>query len=83
MLIVQRSSPPCGSLPIIANITPTAAMPTPLAGDLPDSTATIEMPKIEKAKSSGAPIDSMIGRSMGMVSARTTAPNTPPTMAAV
>jgi hypothetical protein len=42
--------------PIIAIITPRQPATTPRSGALPLSTATIDMPKTEKASSSGDPM---------------------------
>ena len=50
----------------------------PRSGALPDSTATMEMPSTEKARSSGDPMNSITGRRIGMLMAISMAPNTPP-----
>ena len=76
--MVQRSVPVCGSVPIIAIMTPRHPTVTPRNGALPDRTATMEMPRMEKASSSGDPMNSMTGRRMGMLIASNSAPKMPP-----
>jgi hypothetical protein len=70
--------PVCGSVPIIAIMTPRHPAVIPRSGALPDSTATMEMPSTEKAKSSGEPMNSITGRKIGMLMAISSAPKTPP-----
>ena len=53
--MVQRSVPVCGSEPIMAIMTPRQAAATPRSGALPDSTATMDIPNMENASSSGEP----------------------------
>jgi len=70
--------PLCAREPIIAIIRPSPAAVRPLSGARPDKVATIDIPNKVKANSSGVPIDSMIGRSTGMLTASTMAPTMPP-----
>ena len=62
----------------MAIIKPRPAAVSPLSGARPDKVATIDMPNSVKASSSGEPIDSMIGRRIGMLTASTMAPTMPP-----
>ena len=62
----------------MAIIRPRPAAVSPLSGARPDNVATIDMPNSVKARSSGEPIDSMIGRRIGMLTASTMAPTMPP-----
>jgi hypothetical protein len=67
-----------GSGPTIASIKPNEAAAMPRSGVLPESTATIEMPNTESASSSGEPTASTSGRSSGIDTAISAAPNSPP-----
>jgi len=70
--------PLCAREPIIAIIRPSPAAVRPLSGARPESVATIDMPNKVNARSSGEPIDSINGRRIGMLTARTIAPTMPP-----
>ena len=70
--------PLCAREPTIEIISPSPAAVRPLSGARPDNVATIDMPNSVKASSSGEPIDSISGRSTGMLIASTTAPTMPP-----
>ncbi len=76
--MVQRSVPVCGSVPIIAIMMPKQPAVIPRKGALPERTATMEMPRTEKASSSGEPMNSITGRRTGMLIASSSAPNIPP-----
>ena len=76
--MVQRRVPVCGSVPIIAIMTPKQPAVSPRSGALPDSTATMDMPRMEKASSSGEPMNSITGRRIGMLIASSSAPKMPP-----
>jgi hypothetical protein len=52
---VQRSVPVCGSDPIMAIMMPRQPAAIPRNGALPDSTATMDIPNMAKASSSGDP----------------------------
>ena len=65
----------------MAIITPKQAAVRPRNGAFPDNTATIDMPRSEKASSSGEPRYRMIGRITGMATAMSRAPKTPPSKA--
>src|SRR5215470_9060701 len=57
---------------------PTQPAVRPRSGALPESTATIDMPRNEKASNSGEPRNNMTGRRIGIETAIRKAPNTPP-----
>ncbi len=70
--------PLCAREPTIEIMSPSPAAVSPFSGARPDSVATIDMPNSVKANSSGDPMASMIGRSTGMLIAKTMAPTMPP-----
>ena len=70
--------PVCGSVPIIAIMMPKQPAVSPRSGALPDRTATMDMPSMENASSSGEPMYSMTGRRIGMLIASSSAPKMPP-----
>ena len=76
--MVQRRVPVCGSEPIIASIMPKQPAVRPRSGELPESTATIEMPNTDSASNSGEPMKRISGRTIGSATAMSTAPKRPP-----
>ena len=61
-----------------ATIIPKATAISPFNGLRPESTDTIEKPRIVSSKSSGTPNDKTNGRATRIKTLRTTAPNNPP-----
>ena len=75
---VQRSIAVFGSSPTVAIISPTAAAASPLSGLPPLRTPINDNPNMQKARSSGEPKLRMNGRRIGMLKARKSAPQSPP-----
>ena len=79
----QRIVAVCMSTPIMLIRMPKQATVTPRNGALPEREATMAIPRVVIAKSSGVPTAKTSGLTIGMVNARTTAPNSPPISEAV
>ena len=67
----------------MATINPKLAAARPRIGVPPLKTATMDNPNTEKANSSGEPRYNITGRRMGILTASSMAPNTPPMSEAV